>query len=165
MKTWIAASAALVAAACTATTGTQTSADAPPIVGAWRIEDVDNTGFIDFSRLDITFSKDGGVSGHSGCNSFAGSYARNGDAIEIGPLVATEMACAPALMHQEARLLATLGAVDAIGWSEEDGALMLTGPAPASLTLRVLDAPDGEATTPHGAVIAPVVSGQAAFVE
>jgi putative lipoprotein len=48
---------------------------------------------------------DGRASGNSGCNKLMGGYTRNGDALAIGPLASTRMACPPELMAQENALL------------------------------------------------------------
>ena len=39
--------------------------------------------------------------GFRGCNRFVGRYTYDGSAIKIGPLAATRMACAPAVMDAE----------------------------------------------------------------
>lgn len=103
--------------------------------GSWRIEDVDGGGVIDASRLEITLTPDGRVTGHSGCNSFSGTYAADDGEIEFGALVSTRRACAAeALMMQEQRVLNSLNAVASYAFNEH-GALILTGPAPAHLRL------------------------------
>lgn len=49
---------------------------------------------------------DGRVSGGSGCNKLMGSYRTDSrNALALGPLAATRMACAPDVMTQEAALL------------------------------------------------------------
>ncbi len=126
---------ALIVLAC-ALLGCATTA--PQLAGAWRIEDVDGGGVIDSSRLEITFAPDGGVSGQSGCNAFTGRYTQNGASVDIGPLASTRRACAEALMLQEARVLQALDAVTTASL-EADGALVLTGAAPARLLLRRMD--------------------------
>lgn len=103
--------------------------------GLWIVEDVNSGGIIDSSRIEITFSNDGGVSGSIGCNRFTGQYELDASTLSFGPLAATERACAPALNQQEARVLAALNAVES--WSlDETGALILEGPAPHRLLAR-----------------------------
>lgn len=115
----------------------------PAIVGFWRIEDVNSGGVIDSSRLEMQFDAGGRVFGYAGCNTFTGQYTRNRAAIDIGPLASTRRACAEALMVQEARVLHSLDAATTIG-SQADGAVVLSGPAPARLLLRRMDdAPAG----------------------
>lgn len=129
------------------------------IIGSWRIEDVDGGGVIDSSRLEIQFDADGRISGHAGCNTFTGPYALDAAAIDIGPLASTRRACAEALMLQEARVLSSLDAVASL-MQTADGAIVLTGPAPARLLLRRLDyAPPADAGSAH------VVTGEIFYVE
>jgi heat shock protein HslJ len=58
--------------------------------------------------LTATFGTDGTVSGFSGCNTFNGPYTLSGDAIKIGPIATTKMACAADAMTTEAQYLAAL---------------------------------------------------------
>ena len=130
------------------------------IIGSWRIEDVDGGGVIDRSRLEIQFDDAGRVSGHAGCNAFTGPYTRNGAAIDIGPLASTRRACtAEALTLQEGRVLRSLDAVTAVA-ATDDGALVLTGPAPARLLLRRMD--DAAAVDAAAPL---VVTGEVFFLE
>jgi heat shock protein HslJ len=78
------------------------------------------------------------VAGNGGCNQFNGPYAIDGDAIEIGPLVATKMAC-PAL-DQEGAYFAALEAAttwsisaDQLELRDAEGALQVSFTAGASL--------------------------------
>ena len=150
---WAAALAAL--AACATAPPSATS-----IFGSWRIEDVDGGGVIDSARLEVEFAADGRVSGHAGCNGFTGRYTSDGAGIDIGPLASTRRACsAEALSRQEARVLRSLDAAAAVTWTP-DGALVLSGPAPARLLLRRMDvAPSAEPAAPL------VVSGEVFFLE
>ena len=56
----------------------------------------------------LTFTKDGKVYGDSGCNRFTGGYTVKGDAITIGPLASTLMACPDPQMKAEATFLGKL---------------------------------------------------------
>lgn len=67
---------------------------------------------------------DGRASGNSGCNKLMGGYTRNGDALAVGPLASTRMACPPELMAQEAALLDAYAR--ATGFRIEDNLLTLT---------------------------------------
>jgi heat shock protein HslJ len=60
------------------------------------------------TNLTAEFSKDGIMSGNSGCNRYQGSYKINGNQISIGPLAATKKYCTePAgAMDQESQYLA-----------------------------------------------------------
>lgn len=62
-------------------------------------------------QITATFGADGQVSGFGGCNNYAATYTiGDANAIEIGPIIATQMACsAPAnVMEQESQYLAAL---------------------------------------------------------
>jgi len=63
------------------------------------------------TTITAEFGKDGTLSGNSGCNSYNGPYALDGNQITIGPVSSTMMACSdPAgVMEQEAQYLAALG--------------------------------------------------------
>lgn len=52
------------------------------------------------SRIDLSFEQ-GRASGSSGCNTYSGTYVLEGNALRMGGLASTRMACAPALMKQE----------------------------------------------------------------
>lgn len=56
----------------------------------------------------ISFSADGHVSGHGGCNRFMGQYKQEGEALALGPLAATRMACPEADMAREQELFKLL---------------------------------------------------------
>lgn len=103
--------------------------------GTWRIEDLDQRGIIDSSHLNIMFDEQQGVSGSAGCNRFMGKYAFDGTSLSIKTPATTRMACAPALMDQEHRLLQTFAEKLRVDMTD-DGALKLTGPASHSLLLR-----------------------------
>lgn len=94
------------------------------IGAAWIVEDVDGSGIIDMSNATIEFGEGGLVSGRASCNRYTGRWSGEGERMTITPLAVTRMACAPALMEQEQRVLDILQAVDS--WSvDETGALML----------------------------------------
>lgn len=66
--------------------------------------------------------KDGQVGGNSSCNSYGGSYTVDGDALTVGPLAMTMMACMDeALMAQEAAFGAAMQS--AAGYAIVDGKL------------------------------------------
>ena len=73
------------------------------VVGQWRTS-------TDGVKQTITFKKDGSVFGDSGCNRFAGGYKVEGDAITIGPLASTMMACEQPRMDAEQSFLTKLQA-------------------------------------------------------
>jgi META domain-containing protein len=46
----------------------------------------------------VQFRSDGKVGGHSGCNRFTGTYTQKDDALKMGPLATTRMACLPEVL-------------------------------------------------------------------
>jgi heat shock protein HslJ len=64
------------------------------------------------------------VSGFSGCNQYRGDYELERDAIAIGEIAVTAMACPDQEMEAEESYLAAFLDVD--GWSLEDGELVLS---------------------------------------
>ena len=62
-------------------------------------------GVIDNSHATLQFLSDGKVAGSTGCNRLMGSYEINGKQLTIQPGGTTMMACPPALMNQERKLL------------------------------------------------------------
>lgn len=108
--------------------------------GSWQIEDIDNRGVIDNAVVRIDFSADGRVSGRGGCNTFGGEYSYADGVATFGPLAATRMACALALMDLEARLFNRLqGALAAS--TTQDGALVLSDDE-GQILMRRMDAED-----------------------
>lgn len=68
-------------------------------------------GFIEMDAPNdavIQFAADGTLTGHSGCNGFAGSYEVNGDIIKIAPGAMTMRACENPLMVQETAVMEAL---------------------------------------------------------
>lgn len=74
-------------------------------------------------RPTVAFDAGGTIAGNGGCNRYFGSYEVDGEAIAVGHLGATQMACEPEQMALEERFLDALGQVDRarIG----DGSLVL----------------------------------------
>jgi heat shock protein HslJ len=66
---------------------------------------------------------DGKVTGSGGCNQFGGSYTQDGDALEIGEIVSTQMACGPKVDAVERAYLAALERV--ASWSRRQDELTL----------------------------------------
>ena len=110
----------------------------PALSGDWRVEDLDGRGVPDRVPLTVAFAEDR-VLASAGCNRIFGAFKQSGDRLRLGPLSSTRMACPPALEEQERRLEASLGAVNRVARAGE-GAMILSGPGGASLTLRPADA-------------------------
>jgi heat shock protein HslJ len=62
-------------------------------------------------QLTLRFVDEKQVTGRTGCNRYFGMTLIDDESITISGLVSTRRACAPALMHQEQRLLDALRAV------------------------------------------------------
>src|SRR4051794_10017109 len=62
------------------------------------------------TQLDIAFGI-GSVGGHSGCNSFSGTYGTNGNVVRVSQLATTRLACEQPVMDQETAFLAALQGV------------------------------------------------------
>lgn len=91
---------------------------------AWTVEDIGSAGIIDFSNTTLEFTADGRLYGRSGCNRYNAGYQLTGESLTIGPAGVTNMACAPALMAQEAAFLEILSGVQRFDITK-DGALRL----------------------------------------
>lgn len=76
----------------------------------WRLVELGGVPTLPTPPATLEFGAEGQVSGRGTCNRFTGRMTIEGMAIHVGPLATTKMACAPALMAQEDRYLATLGA-------------------------------------------------------
>lgn len=81
------------------------------LLGNWQVETVQDRPVVDRSPASIAFAKDGSFSGNASCNRMAGEYVWKEGKLELGQAAVTRMACPPALMEQEQRLLAALALV------------------------------------------------------
>ncbi len=72
------------------------------------IENIANAGVIDNSHAALQFLSDGRLAGSTGCNRMLGSYESDSTKLSIQPAGTTMMACPPALMNQEQKLLKLL---------------------------------------------------------
>ncbi|MFN7164382.1 MAG: META domain-containing protein [Hyphomonas sp.] len=102
----------------------------------WVIERINGSAVAAGARVSLAFdSREGRITGRSGCNAYGAEYSVGGEGIGFGPVMTTEMACANALMMQERRLYDALALVD--GYQlEKDGALVLTGPEGTQIVAR-----------------------------
>ena len=67
----------------------------------WRPSRIGTSAISPEARLIVQFKSAGQLAGHGGCNRFFGQYKISGNAIRIGPVGATRMACAEPLMTLE----------------------------------------------------------------
>jgi heat shock protein HslJ len=85
---------------------------APPVSrevhGSWVIEQARTEPILDKRRARLVLGRDGRLTGHTSCNSMNGSFSLQGDAIRVGPIATTRMACGPLLLEQEDRILTAL---------------------------------------------------------
>lgn len=107
----------------------------PLLGGEWVVEDIAGAGVIDNTRAFLRFLPDGRLVGNTTCNRFLGRHDSDGEALQLALAGTTRKMCAPALMHQEARLLELLPRV--ARWHIDDtGTLRLETAAGATITAR-----------------------------
>lgn len=91
-----------------------------PLLGDWLILSYNNgTGAVTTPVPDSNPTATFGLrrlSGTTGCNSFQGDYTLNGDAVVIGPLGRTQMACADPLMAQEQAIVTAFQGVGRVDY-------------------------------------------------
>jgi len=88
---------------------------------SWKLIAIGDLSPMADSTLTLTFES-GQANGHSGCNSFGGSYQVNGDELKFEQMMSTLMACADqSLMEQESTYMKFLG--DAQRFEIVDGQL------------------------------------------
>lgn len=81
------------------------------IQGQWKLvsygSSSNQTSALSNVGTSIEFSADGRMSGNVGCNSFGGDYKADGNTIEFGPIISTEMFC-ETVADQEAGVITVL---------------------------------------------------------
>jgi len=108
----------------------------PSLIGTtWRAETIMGRPVIDAAASTITFEADGRVHGRGGCNRYFGSSTIDGEQVSFGALGSTKMACAPALMDQEARFFQALDTAER--WSLDQQGLLLLHSAGADQPSRL----------------------------
>lgn len=91
----------------------------------WLLEDIMGGGVIDRIQMTLDVKEDGSVSGHGGCNRFAGKAEIDGDRLKFGPLASTRMACLDVEMDQEQKYFEALGKVASFRIDEQQRKLFL----------------------------------------
>ena len=104
----------------------------------WVAEDINKAGIIDNSRVTLSFTGDDKLGGTAGCNRYFGAYVEAEKALTVSGVGATKMACAPALMDQEGKYLAVLGAAKSFALNDRGGLVISTADG-RTITYR----PDG----------------------
>ncbi len=107
--------------------------DAAELVGGWLLEDLGGRGVMDIVQTTLVFDGEGRVSGSGGCNRLTGSYTFADGELVFGPLAGTKMMCPEAVMDQEDRFHAALGAVDRVA---VDGPFLLIYAGDSDAPLR-----------------------------
>jgi heat shock protein HslJ len=104
--------------------------------GEWVVEDINQGGVIDRSRVTLNFGNDRRVSGLASCNNYTGAYTVAGSSLTVSQLVSTRKACIPGLGEQETRFLQTLENVSGFELSDT-GALVLKTDSGDNVTARL----------------------------
>lgn len=125
--TGLALASALVAAACAS------SAPEAPLSGTrWQAQSIEGAP-VAYRTPTIEFEANR-ISGTGGCNRFFGGYTISGDRISFGGVGATEMACEPVIMAQEAAFHTALSSAQT--FRREGDALILSSSAGDALVFR-----------------------------
>lgn len=91
----------------------------------WQLETINGVNVIEGSDVTLAFDAQGNITGSSGCNTFGGTYAVDGEILTFGEIETTERACVEAeLNEQEAVYYAALNSVNS--YELTDAALILT---------------------------------------
>jgi putative lipoprotein len=107
----------------------------------WVLETVAGEALAHDVRPTIAFDAAGRLAGHGGCNRYFGTYAVDGDAIAVGHLGATQMACAPEVMAEEDRFLDALGSVAHASLREGLLVLRFGGPGQELVLVKTQSSP------------------------
>jgi heat shock protein HslJ len=115
---------ALVVAGCAVTSRVATM-DLPG--STWELVSMDGEAVAGDAPPTLAFEERGAVSGSTGCNTFSGDVAIDGNALNFGPLITTRMACAdPAANAQEEAFLSAMEGVS-VHTVDDQGRLVLQG--------------------------------------
>lgn len=92
----------------------------------WQVTQIAGLDDLPAGRVTIQFGADGRVSGRGGCNGYFGSFTRDGNALELGLMAMTEMACPGQAMAIESEFHQVLGQITGYHFTADEG-LVLTG--------------------------------------
>ena len=92
----------------------------------WVVEDINQGGIIDNSRVTLEFAADGSLSGLGSCNRYNSRYTLTGEGLSVTAPASTRKACAPSLMQQEQRLFDTLVKTSRFDFDQSGALLLLT---------------------------------------
>jgi heat shock protein HslJ len=100
-----------VCVAAMSTVGSAVASQTAELAGSqWRPVELGERSLPQQTQIFVQFDGDNRLSGHSGCNSFFGSYKISGPDIEIRPIGATRMACSERVTELETAFFAALDA-------------------------------------------------------
>lgn len=85
--------------ACQSTS--ETSQLSKDLIGNWHVENIQGRPTIDYSPAQLSFNRDGTLSGNNSCNSFDGLYQIDELTLQLQPVKHTERACIDPLKRQE----------------------------------------------------------------
>ncbi|MGA7243116.1 MAG: META domain-containing protein [Terracidiphilus sp.] len=83
----------------------------------WLLDDLAGSA-ADHGQATLTFPEAGKVAGNASCNRFFASAEINGNAIKLGGMGSTRMACPEPVMKQEAKYLEALQAAERFEWKD-----------------------------------------------
>lgn len=89
----------------------------------WTITHLMETPFTGDREISMQFSRDGNVSGSSGCNRYGASFSMD-DGFSFGPIRSTRMACPGAIGENEQRIFTAMRSVVSIEY-EHNGDIVL----------------------------------------
>lgn len=124
MKRSIAALAVLALSGC-AITSREGTTDLPGT--SWVLVDLDGAEPVGDTHPSLAFDETDGVNGSTGCNTYSGEVAIDGNTMTFGPLATTRMACLD--NETAAQEQAFLGAMEAVTsyTIDDEGQLVLQG--------------------------------------
>lgn len=100
----------------------------------WIVQDINQQGIIDFSRLTMTFDDQGRLSGFTSCNQYSTAYEFN-ERLDVASAITTQKVCPVAIMNQEKVFMTTLADVESLDISI-NGALVLKTADGRTITAR-----------------------------
>jgi putative lipoprotein len=109
---------------------------------AWVAEDIDGKGVVDRAQSTIEFIDDKRVAGSLGCNRYTGSYGADATGMRFTQIASTRRLCPEALMQQEARFGAALGATRGFRIDRGGAMTLLDADGRARARLMPLARPD-----------------------
>jgi heat shock protein HslJ len=108
----------------------------------WMLVDLAGTPALPGGKATLVFTDAGRVAGNGSCNRFAGTVVITSDALKIGPLASTRMACVDGdVSKQEDTYLKALGA--AVSYAYQDPYLLIYSEG-FDKPLRFTRAPSGQ---------------------